>query len=249
MKGGKSTMDKSVQITLIVVIGVVLLGIIGIASFAPETNTLTAQGISDLEVSPDLVTIYFNVMTKADTSQEAKDLNSEIVEDVKVNLFKQGLNHENIQTTNFNIYPEYDWKNNQRNLIGYTASHGIKVQISTDNTDKIGEIIDAGADAGATINYISFELSQELQNKYKAQAIELASEDARTKAEAMAQGLDKRLGRLVSVTESSFDYYPWRLYESSDASFDIAEAKQATTDIQPSDKSISARVTAKFKIL
>jgi len=243
-------MEKQVQITLIIVAGVVLLGLIGLAIFSTYSpaNTLTARGQSTIEVEPDLVGIYFRVQTQAATSEDAKDQNAEIVDDVITNLVKQGLERKDIKTQSFNIYPEYDWNSGSRNLKGYAATHLLKVELSTEDSDKIGEMLDAGVDAGASINYINFELSQELQNTYKAEATKFAAEDAKLKAEAMAEGLGKKLGRLVSTSDNSFDYYPWKLYEAGGDDFSVVEAKQATTDIHPGEQTIYAQVTAVFKI-
>ena len=244
-------MDKAISITLIIVLGTVVLAGIGYMSFSllfPSTNTITGNGQATIEAIPDLVKVYFNVETQGDTSKEAKDENAEIVDDLITNIIKKGFERKDIQTLNFNIYPEYSWEDGEREMIGYKATHSIIVELSTDNTDKIGDVIDGGVDAGANINYINFELSQEKENEYKAEAIKLAAEDARIKAEALADGLGKKLGKLVSVSDSSFGYSPWRIYEASTGIGDVEMAKQASTDIQPGEQEISARVTARFKI-
>ena len=110
-------------------------------------------------------------------------------------------------------------------------------------------MIDAGVDAGASIGYINFELSQEKQNEYKAQALKQAAEDAKIKAESIAEGLGKSIGSIYSISSSDFDYYPWRIYEATASSeAGVAEAKQAATDIQPGEKDITARVSVVFKL-
>ncbi len=249
-------MDKSVLITIIIVAGVLLLGVIGYSAFAltnPYSNTITGNGEASIDVVPDLVTVYFNVQTEATTSKEAKDKNSEIVDNLTTGLVLSGFNEDEIKTENFNIYPNYKYSGGTSTIIGYRATHTVKLELSTDDYNRIGDAIDAGADAGAGISYINFELTQEKQNEYKAQAIKLAAEDARIKAEALAEGLDKKVGRLVSVSSSSFDYYPWNVYSSRVAEdggmgIDAEEAKTAATSITPSEQEISARVTAVFKI-
>ncbi len=244
-------MDRAIAIVLIIVLGVVLIagmGYMAFSSLLPSKNTITGNGEATIEVVPDLVKVYFNVETEGETSKEAKDENAEIVDDLIFNMVREGFDRDDIQTLNFNIYPEYSWDDEKRELDGYKATHTIIVEISTQDTDKIGDAIDAGVDAGANINYINFELSQEKTNQYKAEAIELAAEDARLKAKALADGLDKELGKLVSVSDGSFGYSPWRIYETTAAVDSVEMAKQATTNIQPGEQEISARVTAVFKI-
>ena len=251
MKGGneQTKMDKSVQITLIIVIGIVVLGIMGFAIFSNinPSNTISTSGQATIDAVPDLVGVYFNIETKASTSEKATQDNAEIVEALKVELFKQDFSNDDIETISFNVYPNYNWNNGQQTTNGYIATHQIRVKVPITESEKVGEIIDAAVSAGAGISYINYELTTESQNRYKVEAIKLASEDARVKAEAMAAGLNKKLGSLVSVSDSNFDYYPWRLYDAA-VGASAESAKQAATDIQPSSQTIYANVNVVFRI-
>ena len=243
-------MEKSVQITGIIVLGVIIVAVIGFFGFSnlsSSNNVVSSTGEARIEVLPDNVGIYFSVKTSADTSKEATEDNAEIVESLINNLVDLGIEREEIQTQNFNVYPKYVWSGGARREDGYEATHNLKVGISADDSSKIGEIIDAGVSAGAAINRISWELTQESQNNYKAEAIKLAAEDARIKAESIAEGLGKNLGRVVSTSESSFGYSPWLIYEDS-VGAGASGAKVATTNIQPSEQEIYASVRATFKI-
>jgi hypothetical protein len=255
MKGGKkATMDKSVQITLIIVAGVFALGLLvyfGFSGLPSNANIVTGNGQAEMKVSPDLVTIYFNVDTNGTTTKQASDKNTEIVDKMITALLKEGFNRNDIQTINFNIYPDYDWSDGSQTQRGYRATHTLKVELPSSDFSQIDEVIDAGVDAGAGISYINFELSQEKQNEYKAQVLKLASEDAKIKATAIAEGLGKRIGRLVSIADNNFGYQPWGIYraEGGVASMDAAEAKSATSNITPGEQEVSASVTATFKVV
>ncbi len=247
----KAKMDKSVQKTLVIMAGIMAVVLIGILTYANFSlaNTVTGNGQAKLKVVPDLVSVYFNVDTTGDTSAEATESNSEIVDELITELIKEGFERDQIQTTGFNVYPEYDWVNGERIDKGYRATHSIRVELSTNDSSRIGKVIDAGVGAGAGVSYINFELSQEKQNEYKAQALKSATEDARIKAQAIAEGLGKRLGRLVSVTDTSFSYYPWPIYAAREgATLDAGEAKEATTNIQPGEQEVTASVTAIYKL-
>ncbi|MFA4953370.1 MAG: SIMPL domain-containing protein [Candidatus Pacearchaeota archaeon] len=247
-------MEKSVQITLIVVAGFILIAFLGFAAFSnftnkvfPASNSVTGNGEAIVKTIPDLVGIYFSVETKASTSEEATSKNAKIVDELITNLVKEGFDRKDIQTLSFNVYPDYSWVNNQQKLNGYQATHQIKVELLTDDSGKIGDVIDTGVNAGAGISYINFELSQEKQNQYKSEALKLAAEDARIKANAIAEGLNKKLGILVSTSSSRFNYSPINLYTASSDS-GVAEAKRATTNIQPGEQEISASVTVIYKL-
>ena len=133
----------------------------------------------------------------------------------------------------------------------YKATHSIKVQLDSNKMDDAGTVIDIGVDNGALVSYINFELSLTKQNELKAQALNQATQDARIKAESIASGLGKNLGAVVSVSDSSFDYYPWPIYRNDVAyGTGIAEAKEAiSTNINPGQQEVSARVSVTYKII
>lgn len=246
----KLKLSKAVQITLIISVAVVILALIGVyfGKVGSMTNTISVNGQATEKVMPDLISVYFNVETQGDTSKEAEDANSEIVSNLKNTIMSLGFSEKEIKTENYNIYPEYDYQT--RTNKGYRATHSLKIEFATEEKDKIGNVIDAGTNSGAGISYINFELSPSLEQQYKAQAIKSASEDAKIKAEAIADGFEKNLGRLVSVSLDSFNYYPWRIYSTSGAEEDGVQmpAKEAVTSITPSDREVSAYVTAIYKL-
>lgn len=244
-------MEKSIKITAIIGASAIIIALLIFLSISylvsSNDNTISVTGNAQIKAIPDLLTIYFNTETKGDTSAEATSANAKIVEDLTTNIIALGFERKDIQTENFNVYPNYIWVNGDSKQNGYKATHSVKIEMSPQQTDKIGEVIDAGVNAGAGISYINFELSQIKQNEYKTQAIKLAAQDASIKAKSVAEGLDKKLGSLVSVNINDFAYYPWRVFEASGSS-DVVTAKQTATNIQPSEKEISAQVSAVYKI-
>ena len=243
---------KELRKTLIISATIIIVAIILVLALTNpfSKNTINVSGTATVEAMPNLVGIYFNIQTTGDTTNEASEANAEIVDELTDSLIALGLGKEDIITQSYNVYQDYDWINGNRIEKGYIATHSIKIKISTEESEKIGQIIDAGTSAGAGINYINFELSQELQNQYKAEAMQYAAEDARMKAEAIAQGLNKKVGRLVSVSTSDFGYAPWAVYEARGVNMaeDASEAKVATTNIQPGEQEIYGQITAVFKL-
>jgi uncharacterized protein len=246
-------MDKSVQKTVVIMVGILAIGLLGflIYSNLAPVNTVSGDGVAVIKAVPDLISVYFSVDTTGTTSEIATDKNTEIVDNLVTALIKQGFERSEIQTTSFNVYPDYDYSSmGTPTLKGYKATHSITVQMSSSDSAKIGDVVDAGVSAGAGISYINFELSQEKQNEYKAQALKSAAEDARLKASSIAEGLGKKLGGLVSTSESSFNYYPWNVYESAGGAptRDASSVKAATMNIVPGQQDVTANVRATFKI-
>ena len=237
-------MDKHVQITLIVVVGIILLALIVPNITNPSQNTISVAGTATIEVTPDLVGVYFSVDTQGATANEAGDKNTLIVQDLTNALIALGFEEDEIQTQSYNIYPDYNYP--AGTIKGYRATHSLRVEVLANQSARIGSVVDAGLDAGAGLGYLNFELSQENQNKYKAEAMKLAAQDATAKAEGVAEGLNKNLGSLVSVTINDYGYVPWLAYDASGAESSVV--REAATSIVPTEQQISASVTTVFKL-
>lgn len=242
--------EKSVKITGMIIIGVIILGLIvffGINNIInTNSNTVSVSGESTIEVMPDLVSVYFSINTQGATSQEAADKNTQISNNLTNSLIAIGFNKSQIQTESYSVSPEYDWSTGVQKLKDYIATESIKVQISANDSGRIGDVVDAGINAGAGIDYINFELSQDNQNKDKAEAIKLAAQDATSKAQALAEGIGKNLGSLVSVSVDNYNYAPMLAYNAAGAT--TADIQKAVPTIQPGNQEISASVTAIYRI-
>ena len=78
--------------------------------------------------------------------------NSNALNSVISSLNNSGIPEDEIQTSNFSIYPVYDGTydsdgNWQQILTGYRVSNILSIQ--TENVDSAGEIIDAAVSSGA----------------------------------------------------------------------------------------------------
>jgi uncharacterized protein YggE len=232
-----------------VILLIAILTLVTVTSVLPVSkNVITVEGSSIVKATPDLITVYYTIETKGSTSAIAKDANTVIFDKLQNLITTTGFSKDDLKTQSYNIYPNTYWDGNKQTTDGYVASHSLKLEFSTDKLDKLSSVIDAGANSGAGVSSINFELTTEAQNTYKAQALKLASQDAQVKADAVAQGFGKKAGKLVSVQISQFGYYPWNMYSASGSSLDVAGAKEVAMNIRPSDQDISGSVSATFSI-
>ena len=239
---------KSTLNTILIILGAIVVALIIMPYLGEkEKKTVEVQGQHSMKVNPDLMSIYFDVETKADTTEEAEDMNSEKVENLTAAIVDLGFDEKDLKTENYNIRPDYEYTEGKRELIGYVASHSLKISFSANKTDLAGEIISSAADSGAGISYINFELSQSLQQESKSQAISLAAEDAKIKAESLARGFDKDVGKLKEVSLNEYSYNPWRLYDASRGE-SVEAAKESISSVTPSEKEVTAYVTAVYEL-
>ena len=210
-----------------------------------ERETIAATGRASVDVMPDEANVFVRIETLSESADESKNENSKISDDVLYALYKIGIDKDDIGTEQFNIYPEYTWEDRKRELKGYKTINVLKVK--TIDFGDVGKIVDAAVDAGANgIDRISFDLSEDKQTEMKKEALTKATKDARGKAEAIAQGLDAKLGKVVSISESSYGYMPYRFYEA-EMGVAALEEKVETT-ILPKELEVTAVVNVVFKI-
>lgn len=247
--------DNNAIVMTSIISGVILIvALVALFSFGGNSSNysedaVTVQGLSTVKAMPDLISINFNVETRANTSTEAKNANSEILNNLVDALIAQGFERKDVVTQNFNVYPDYTWDDGKRKDNGFVANHYVTVEVSSNDTDKLGTVVDAGVNSGALVNSIDFELSQSLQNKYKAEAIKLAASDAKIKAQSVAEGFDKKVGKLVNVQVNDFGYYPWNVYSAGyGVASDGVMLKEAVSNIQPGEKDVTASISATYKL-
>ncbi len=240
---------KGLNITLIAIVVIVVIGLVAAVYLLKggavnEKRTITATGNAEMGVMPDYAVVSLLVETEDKSAEESKALNSVIYGRVLSELTnKIGIKNNEIETESYTISPDYEWTNNVQRLKGYKVSNYFTVK--TYNFDSTGKIVDAAVDMGALVNYINFELSKDKENVYKAQVLANASEDAKSKAAAIASGAGKKLGDLVSIDTSDDSYMPYPLLK---AGATAEEARQATTSISPKNIDISATVSAVYEI-
>ena len=243
--------------TIGMIVGAVILIIVGYM-FYNSGPVVSAQGTSEIKVQPDLVSVNLNVETRNASLQLAQAKNSDISDRLIAELIKAGFSKDDLKFVNYNSYPEYDYNyflpDGRPKEKGYIVSQQLVVKVSA--TDKVPKIVDAAINAGALVQYIQFEVSDEKQSDYKKQALSAASADAREKAKAIADGQGRHLGRLISINNQDFNYpgpiayFDKAAVESSGASADAvnAEAVKVAQNINPQDIVVTATINAQYKL-
>jgi uncharacterized protein YggE len=174
-----------------------------------STKTISVTGAGVATATADQATLNIGVEVTEETAGAAIAGNAELMAAVIEALKSNGISEDDIKTTSYNVYPQYDWKEDGRELVGYTVSN--MVQVTVRDIDNVGNIIDVAGEAGAnTIHGISFSLSEEKMAELKETAYVLALGDAQGKADLIASTLGLTISGVQSVTESS--YVPVRTY-------------------------------------
>ncbi|MBU4242007.1 MAG: SIMPL domain-containing protein [Nanoarchaeota archaeon] len=217
-------------------------------SIQPATNVLTVSGEGVVTVMPDKAELYINVFTEAVTAEEAKDLNAEITDEVYRALKGADVDKDDIETSSFNLYPKMKWIQDDEEYItvGYEVRHTIKV--TTEEIDDVGNLIDVAVNAGANgVNQVIFDLTDETKKEVEKQALTKATEEAKSRAEAMATAAEVKLEKLVSISGNT-GYTPYFRAAPEMASLSSGDEYQKSTNIMPESLEIRASASLVYEI-
>ena len=164
-----------------------------------ERNTITVSGEGKVTAIPDIATLDLGTSIEKGTVAEAQKENTRIMNDLIAKLGGFGVDKKDIQTTNYTIYPVYDYLDGRSKLRGYTVTQNVHVKVR--DLDKLGDIISAAGTAGANqVGGINFTIDE--PEALKEQARIEALRNAKDKADALAKVVGVRLRRVVSFEES-----------------------------------------------
>ena len=214
---------------------------------------IRVSGTGTVSVEPDVAILQVGVEVFAGKVSTARSEASKAMDSVVSVLKKEGVEENDIQTTRFNIYPRYDYEevtiNGKRigtqGLTGYTVNNTVKAKIY--EIDKVGEIIDKGADAGgdyARINGVDFTVDD--PTPYQTEIRKMAVEDAVGKAQEYALLTNVELGPVVELNEmtSGSVHSPYE----ADYGMRMMAAAPPTTSISAGQLEISLTVNTLFAI-
>jgi uncharacterized protein YggE len=212
-------------------------------------------GEGRIMVDPDLAILNVGVESFGSTVAEANQKAAAAMDAIVQVLRNRGLADEDIQTTSFNIYPQYDYREvvedgmrrGEQVLTGYTVSNSAVIKIR--DLDAVGQIIDEVATAGGNdtrIHGINFTVEdpRPLMRQLREQAVN----DARAKAQHFAELTGVTLGNLVFISEGGATVPVARNFDMRGVAFAEAAQPAPPTPIISGETELTLYVQAVFAI-
>lgn len=194
----------------------------------PVVPTISVGATGSAASTPDMAMISLGVQRQAPTAREALDMNSIAMADVLAALKAKGIAKNDLQTSNFNIQPQYHYfkpssTGEQRppEIVSYIVSNQLSVRIR--KLSSLGEILDLtvsfGVNSGGNILFIS-----ENPGPAIAQARQKAMENAIAKAKTLTEAANVGLGKILTISESNSQPRPFPMAEMAMARTSAAPA-------------------------
>ncbi len=206
-------------------------------------ETITVGGLAKKKLTPDRALFTVSVETSAQTVREAVQQNNEKTEQVIAALKKAGASEQEIQTSNFSIFPQQEFTENRRpRVFGYQVNNSLTVTRATVND--AGKLLQAAVDAGANqAGGLSLVVSD--PSRGREEGLQRAFQDAKAKAETLAKAAGRSVGRALSISEGITVAPPSPLLGHTMA---LSQAKVAEVPVSLGTEEISFAVSVTFEL-
>lgn len=215
------------------------------AADTPEEPTnISINASADAKQAPDLAIISGGVITQSKTAKAAMADNSKAMNNAIAALKASGIAAKDIQTSGFNISPQYVYADNKPPVIkGYQVSNTITLQIH--DMTKVGSVFDLMVDNG--LNNISGpNFTIEDQDKVMDSARVEAMKKAMARADLYAKTVGMRVKRVVTISENS-SYRPQPIMLEN-ARMMKASAALDAAPIEAGELSMTVNVMVRFEL-
>ena len=182
-----------------------LIGSWGIYSYSKSAETtadISFTGVGEVVITNDIARLSFAFSEVNEDVVIARNTVNEKVSTTYKELKEAGINERDIKTTQYNVYPEYEYiqvaNTSRRELKGYRVSHGTEIKIRS--IDETGAILDIVTQNKPTdVGSLVFGVDEERRKGLEEQAIAMAITEARNTAKKISKDSGLRLGRILRI--------------------------------------------------
>jgi len=168
----------------------------------PPNRSITVVGMGKAYGTPDVANVTIGVETSDESVQKAVDDNAAKMTDIIAALKDLGIAGKDIQTSNFSVWAEREPQRLEVEGAEGPVTYRVNNQVSVKVRDLglLGDVLDQVVAAGANNIYgIGFSVDDptDLQAEARANAVE----DARARAESLAELNGVQVGDVLSISE------------------------------------------------
>lgn len=218
-------------------------------------RTIRVTGKGKISVKPDTIRLRINLEETYPDYDGAMRRSSEVVEQLKELIEKQGYERKELKTLYFKIdaeYESYQERNSGwlRRFVGYKYVHRMKIEFPAEN-ERLGKMLSALAHCPVEPEF-SIEYTVADPEAVKNELLGNAVKDSRKKAVVLAEASEVKLGEIVMIDyswgEIDFVSKPLREMSLRCSAEDEDDAVAYNMDIEPDDIDMTDTVTVVWEI-
>ena len=217
-----------------------------IGTISHERDTISVDGMGKVTASPDIAVVNLGVTSDGKTVKDVQTQNTKKMNEIIAALKTMDVDAKDIQTSNYSIYPKYDYANGRQDIIGYTVSQNVTVKVR--NLDKTGDILSKAGELGMNQKSgVDFTIDD--PKALQAQARDKAIDDAKQKAQVLVDKLGLTLVKVVTFTEGSQNApVPLPMMKSADMGIGGGGGSVPSPSIQSGSLDVISNVSVTFEV-
>ncbi|MCX6779164.1 MAG: SIMPL domain-containing protein [Candidatus Magasanikbacteria bacterium] len=207
-------------------------------------NTISISGEGKETGAPNVAMTDIGFVTESKDVATAQKENTEKMNKLIAEVKKLGVADADIQTSNYSVYPRYDYTDGKSLLSGYTVNQSVTLKIRdlTKISSVLAKVGEVGVNQVSSLNFIIDD-----QENLRASARDKALKNAKEKADALAKSLGVRIVKVISYNEyTPSDVYPMKAYGMAEGMGGGASAP--SPDIQTGSMEIKVSVNVIYEI-
>lgn len=206
------------------------------------------SGTGKVSVTPDIAKVNLGIEANGIVLKRVQDEVNTKSKNLVNKLKSLDIDEKDIKTTQYYVYPNYDYNNGSQKIIGYRVSTSYEVTVR--DFDKVNDVLVMGPEVGANIaGGVNFEVNDETKKDKMNEARTLAVKHAKEKAEGLAKASGITLGKIINVSEE-MGSYPIRNYAvPMNVGGDVAlEKSVAQPEIQAGETDLSVSISLSYEV-
>ncbi|HSW89752.1 MAG TPA: SIMPL domain-containing protein [Patescibacteria group bacterium] len=241
--------------------GVVLVGVTKVIGPIPlsisqtttnKQSTFDVTGEGETTAVPDRAQVSAGIQINETSVSAAQEKGNKVIDAITKDVIALGVDKADIKTSNYNLYPNYNYQTGNQQITGYSLNANLQITIK--DFSKISQVIDkATADGANQVGGVNFTFSDAKQEELENTVRQIAIGKAKQKAESLSKIAGFKLGKIVNVTEGNNIIprpVPY-LMNAQDISLGkgAGGAPSTATPVEPGSSNFSMTVTLSYETL
>ncbi|MBU0630200.1 MAG: SIMPL domain-containing protein [Candidatus Margulisbacteria bacterium] len=211
---------------------------------AAKDQSIIVNGFGSVQVEPDTANVQLGVECSGKSAQAAQSENARLMKQVVEAIEKNGIAKKKLATSNFNIWPEVRYEQNQPpKTVGYRC--GNQVNVTIEDLTLISKVIDSGIAAGAN-NVRGLHFSRQDDKEAKRLALSDAVAAASEKAKTIAKAAGLKITGVQSIIEGGTRIAPTQ--NNQMVGMASLKSERAETPVSPGLIEISGSVSITYSV-
>lgn len=212
-----------------------------------DRRTISVTGEAKAYFAPNRALITIGVETEGKDPIDVKRENDERVQRLMTAIKDAGVKRKDVQTSNLNIQPVYEYKSGKRNFIKYTMRNTVTVTVR--DLDNVSNIINYSiAKGGNVLNGLQFFVAnaEKIRDSLRVEAVKVA----KAKAVNIATAVDMQVTKPISIDANSGggSPRPMMMRQNMVNSSMAEDASMSDTEVSGGQMVIKAYVSVIFEM-